>query len=80
MSSTFYQRLPTSDESVDPPTREHELEDARPRPPTFPVDPRFERPTPSPWARAALLIFTAFLFWLAFRVGRSHAGWAGIIE
>lgn len=78
--STFYQRLPTFDGDEPSPEYEHELEDARPRPPTFPIDPRFEQPTPSPWARAALLLFTAFLFWLAFRVGKSHASWAGILE
>ncbi|KAG6851600.1 hypothetical protein H0H87_000344, partial [Tephrocybe sp. NHM501043] len=70
-------RLATSDDLVNPP--EYELEDARPRPPTFPVDPRFEQPTPSPYSRAALLIFLAFLFWLAFRM-KQAAGLAGIIE
>ncbi|KAF8881765.1 hypothetical protein BD779DRAFT_1388625, partial [Infundibulicybe gibba] len=35
------------------------------RSPAPPPDPRFHQPTPSRYTRAALLIFTAFLFWLA---------------
>jgi hypothetical protein len=42
-----------------------------------PPDPRFEMPTPSPWARAALLIWVAFLFWLALRL-RQNIWVAGI--
>jgi len=34
--------------------------------PSFDSDPRFHQPTPSPYVRAGLLLFTAFLFWLAF--------------
>ena len=33
--------------------------------PSFDSDPRFHQPTPSPYVRAGLLLFTAFLFWLA---------------
>lgn len=29
-------------------------------------DPRFNVPTPSPWKRFALILFTAWLFWMAF--------------
>ncbi|KAF7290868.1 Casein kinase I isoform alpha [Mycena kentingensis (nom. inval.)] len=36
---------------------------AEPAPP--PADPRFDRPAPSPWKRAALLLTIALLFWLA---------------
>ncbi|KAG2143533.1 uncharacterized protein EDB93DRAFT_1155510 [Suillus bovinus] len=32
------------------------------------ADPRFNRPTPSLWKRIALLLLTAFLFWLAFQL------------
>jgi hypothetical protein len=35
---------------------------ARERPVT---DPRFDQPTPSPYKRAALVIFTILLFWVA---------------
>ncbi|RDB19758.1 hypothetical protein Hypma_013230 [Hypsizygus marmoreus] len=89
MSSARYERLPTSDSTlslspltplppyveleVSPP--EDELEDARPRRPVFPVDPRFEQPTPSPLSRAALLVFIALMFWLAFTLRR--AAWIG---
>ena len=39
----------------------------RPDPiPSFDSDPRFHQPTLSPYIRAGLLLFTAFLFWLAF--------------
>jgi hypothetical protein len=31
-------------------------------------DPRFDVPTPSPYKRVALLLFTAFLFWAAFKM------------
>ncbi|KAG6860811.1 hypothetical protein C0995_007312 [Termitomyces sp. Mi166 len=74
MSSNLYQRLATSDrdEPVSPPVHEHELEDARPRPPMFPVDPRFEQPTPSPWARAALLIFTRSVWEAPLQVGLGY--------
>lgn len=30
------------------------------------LDPRFHPPTPSPYKRAALLLFIVFLFWLAY--------------
>ena len=39
--------------------------------PSFDSDPRFHRPTPSPFVRAGLLLFTAFLFWLAFSMRKS---------
>ncbi|KAG6910326.1 hypothetical protein DXG01_011394 [Tephrocybe rancida] len=77
MSSARYERLATFDEAQSPP--EYELEDARPQPPTYPVDPRFERPTPSRYSRAALLLFLVFNFWLAFHL-REAAGWVGIVE
>ncbi|KAF5383047.1 hypothetical protein D9615_004791 [Tricholomella constricta] len=76
MSSARYERLPTTEEPSSPPA--YELEDGRPRPPTFPVDPRFHQPTPSPLSRAALLIFLAFMFWLAFHM--RQAGWIGLLE
>lgn len=34
-------------------------------------DSRFDQPTPSPWARAALLAFIVFMFWLALRLRRA---------
>jgi len=34
--------------------------------PAFDSDPRFRMKTPSPYIRAALLIFVVLLFWLAF--------------
>ncbi|EAU87847.1 hypothetical protein CC1G_01494 [Coprinopsis cinerea okayama7 len=34
----------------------------------FHADPRFHQPTPSPWARAALLFTLFFLFWLAWKM------------
>lgn len=37
----------------------------------FDSDPRFRVRTPSPFARAALLIFLAFLFWLAFSMRKA---------
>ncbi|KAJ3501912.1 hypothetical protein NLJ89_g9127 [Agrocybe chaxingu] len=64
-----------------------DLEDAplrRPRRrdsiPAFDSDPRFRVRTPSPWARAALLLFMFFLFWLAFHMRRALwiAGGAGM--
>ncbi|KAF8068073.1 hypothetical protein FPV67DRAFT_1494802 [Lyophyllum atratum] len=76
MSAARYERLPTTDETSSPPA--YELEDGRPRPVALPVDPRFQRPTPSPWSRAALLLLLAFLFWLAFRL--RNAGWVGAME
>lgn len=39
--------------------------------PSFDSDPRFHQPTPSPFVRAALLLFTAFLFWLAFNMRKT---------
>ena len=45
-------------------TRRHSI-------PSFDSDPRFHQPTPSPFVRAALLLFTAFLFWLAFDMRKS---------
>ena len=39
--------------------------------PSFDSDPRFHRPTPSPFVRAGLLLFTAFLFWLSFHMRKS---------
>jgi len=41
--------------------------------PAYDSDPRFRVPTPSPLVRAALLLFIAFLFWLAF--GLRKAMW-----
>jgi hypothetical protein len=38
---------------------------------TVAPDPRFYQPTPSPFKRAALLIFIGFLFWLAFSLRKS---------
>lgn len=32
------------------------------------ADPRFHVPTPAPWKRVALLLFLAFLFYLAFSI------------
>ncbi|SJL16551.1 uncharacterized protein ARMOST_20077 [Armillaria ostoyae] len=40
-----------------------------------PSDPRFDQPVPSPFARAGLLLFVAFLFWLAFSLRK--AVWEG---
>ncbi|KAF8219988.1 hypothetical protein L208DRAFT_1336363 [Tricholoma matsutake] len=40
---------------------EHKFSDAE-RPV---LDPRFDQPTPSPYKRAALVIFTILLFWIA---------------
>jgi hypothetical protein len=34
-------------------------------------DPRFDQPTPSPFKRAALIVFTLFLFWLAVSMRKS---------
>jgi uncharacterized membrane protein YccC len=73
MSDTNYERLPT-----EPKDDDDELENGRRRnviPPT--TDPRFNPPTPSPYARAALLIFVAFLFWWAFSLRR--AVWIGVL-
>jgi len=43
---------------------------ARSQPPisSYPHDPRFDVPTPSPWARGALLLALAGMFWLAFNM------------
>ncbi|TFK38869.1 hypothetical protein BDQ12DRAFT_712439 [Crucibulum laeve] len=38
--------------------------------PAFDSDPRFAQPTPSPYARAALLLFVVFLFWAAWAIRR----------
>ena len=38
------------------------------RSPPPPADARFDQPAPAPWKRAALVIFTVFLFWLAFNM------------
>ncbi|KAK0441215.1 uncharacterized protein EV420DRAFT_1752520 [Desarmillaria tabescens] len=40
-----------------------------------PSDPRFDQPTPSPFARAGLLLLVTFLFWLAFSLRK--AVWEG---
>ncbi|KAF8219989.1 hypothetical protein L208DRAFT_1417353 [Tricholoma matsutake] len=71
MPSASYERLPTE-------PKDDELENGRRRhdpPPT--TDPRFNPPTPSPYTRAALLIFIAFLFWLAFILRK--AVWVGVL-
>ncbi|KAH9478069.1 hypothetical protein JR316_0010306 [Psilocybe cubensis] len=39
--------------------------------PPFDSDPRFRIRTPSPFARAALIIFVVFLFWLAFALRKA---------
>jgi hypothetical protein len=42
-------------------------------PPESPIPhPRFDQPTPSPYKRAALVIFTILLFWLALSLRASH--------
>lgn len=74
--SARYEALPTSDE-------DQYLIDAETAPSNinrivYPPDPRFDRPTPSPYARAALLIFMAFLFWLAFALRK--ATWMGELK
>jgi hypothetical protein len=65
MSSAKYQKLSTSDRSI--------VEEKNPRRSSFDVytppyenDLRFHQPTPSPFARAGVLIFIVFMFWLAF--------------
>jgi len=55
---------------------EEEAPTRRPRPPREPLpafdsDPRFRVRTPSPFVRAALLLFIAFLFWLAFSLRKA---------
>jgi hypothetical protein len=55
---------------------EEEAPVRRPRPrreplPAFDSDPRFQVQTPSPFVRAALLLFIAFLFWLAFSMRKA---------
>ena len=55
---------------------EEEAPMRRPRPrreplPAFDSDPRFRVRTPSPFVRAALLLFIAFLFWLAFTLRKA---------
>ncbi|KAF8995825.1 hypothetical protein BDQ17DRAFT_970551 [Cyathus striatus] len=53
--------------------------ESRPRPrrrrqsplPAFDSDPRFRIVKPSPWARAALIAFMLFTFYLAFRMRKS---------
>ncbi|KAF8960472.1 hypothetical protein BDZ97DRAFT_2060683 [Flammula alnicola] len=55
---------------------EEEAPIRRPRPrrepiPAFDSDPRFRIRTPSPYARAALLLFVVFLFWLAFSMRKA---------
>lgn len=37
-------------------------------PPAYPARARFERAPPSPWKRAALVLFVLALFWLSFRL------------
>ncbi|KAG5636129.1 hypothetical protein H0H81_009036 [Sphagnurus paluster] len=71
-STARYEQLPTDDEPqsphspsspashVHPPAYDFNIEDARPRLPVFPIDPRFHQPTPSPFSRAALLLFLGF--------------------
>jgi hypothetical protein len=56
----------------------HDIEQEAPRQrvrrdsiPSFDSDPRFHQPTPSPFVRAGLLLFTAFLFWLAFNMRKT---------
>ncbi|KAF9555881.1 hypothetical protein CPC08DRAFT_711634 [Agrocybe pediades] len=39
--------------------------------PAFDSDPRFRVQTPSPFARAALIIFLVFMFWLAFQMRKA---------
>jgi hypothetical protein len=64
-SNAQYQRLPTSDEP-DKEDDAHESGESK----TVTEDPRFNPPTPSPWKRAALLIFIVFMFWLAYQLRR----------
>jgi hypothetical protein len=73
MPSADYELLAT-----EPKDNDDELETGRQRitlPPT--TDPRFNPPPPSPYARAALLIFVALLFWWAFTLRR--AVWIGVL-
>jgi hypothetical protein len=76
MPSARYELLPSSDD-LHRTSTEGELEDGRHRYPVI-IDPRFNQPTPSPYARAALLIFVFFLFWLAFSLRKMI--WLGGIE
>ncbi|PPQ68539.1 hypothetical protein CVT26_003347 [Gymnopilus dilepis] len=39
--------------------------------PAFDSDPQFRRPTPSPYARAGLLVFLFGMFWLAFSMRKA---------
>lgn len=72
MASANYERLPTE------PKDDEEIEVGRRRYVHPPVtDPRFNPPTPSPYARAALLIFVALLFWLAYVLRK--AVWIGVL-
>lgn len=41
-------------------------------PEEVPHDPRFDQPVPSPYKRAALIIFMLFLFWLAFTMRKAQ--------
>lgn len=68
MSRTGYEAVPMSpdDESLFDPGR---TERAGRRPHIIhTIDPRFHEPTPAAWKRAALLLFIAFMFWLAFNL------------
>ncbi|KAF8327998.1 hypothetical protein F5887DRAFT_898295 [Amanita rubescens] len=65
MSSAKYQRLPTTDNPTggekNSPRSSFDASTS-----SYTADTRFHQPTPSPYARAALLIFIVFMFWLAF--------------
>jgi len=72
MPSGNYELLPTE------PKDDDDIENGRWRAVPQPItDPRFNPPTPSPYARAALLIFVVFLFWLAFTLKK--AVWVGVL-
>ncbi|KAI0750048.1 hypothetical protein C8Q80DRAFT_1100970 [Daedaleopsis nitida] len=62
-SAAGYERLPTNDEKQRVPSQEPTSD-----------DPRFNPPTPSPWKRAALILFMLVLLWVGFRLRVNAVG------
>ena len=68
MSAAAYDRLPTTDEKEERRPSQEPTSDVRELHRRLAADPRFNPPTPSPWKRAALVVFIVVLFWVGLRL------------
>lgn len=77
MSSARYARLPTSPSEEDIQLigdidQDADAERAPHRLPLYPPNSRFYQPTPPAWARAGLIVFIIFCFWLSYAIRGMH--------